>query len=106
MTLDDVTRQARRVTDAALAAPRLGFNAARYGLMPTPASAALVLLREGLHELPWKTIGDALVRIAQSSGPLTTKLGQILATRGDILPEAVCVRLEALYTGQPPMRGR
>ncbi|TMA37502.1 MAG: AarF/ABC1/UbiB kinase family protein, partial [Deltaproteobacteria bacterium] len=94
------------MADAALVAPRLAFNAARYGLLPAPASAALVLLREGLSELPWKAIGDALVRIAQSSGPLTTKLGQVLATRSDILPEAVCVRLEALYTRQPPMRGR
>ena len=106
MTLPDLARPARRVADAALVAPRLAFNAARYGLLPAPASAALVLLREGLSELPWKAIGDALVRIAQSSGPLTTKLGQVLATRSDILPEAVCVRLEALYTQQPSMRGR
>jgi ubiquinone biosynthesis protein len=51
-------------------------------------------------------VGDALVRFAQHSGPLVAKLGQILATRGDLLPEGVCARLEALYARQPPMTRR
>src|SRR5207249_3086395 len=33
-------------------------------------------------------------------------IGQARASRSDILPVAVCVRLDALYTRQPPMRGR
>jgi ubiquinone biosynthesis protein len=106
VTLPDLARPARRVVDAMTAAPRLAFNAVRHGLLPTPASAALVVLREGPSQLAWKAIGDALARFAQQSGPLTTKLGQVLATRSDILPEAVCVRLEALYTRQPPMTRR
>ena len=106
VTLPDLARPARRVADAVLVAPRLTYNAVRHGFLPTPASAALVALREGPAELHWKAVGDALVRFAQRSGPLTTKLGQVLATRSDILPEAVCVRLEALYTRQPPMTGR
>ena len=65
-----------------------------------------MLLSEGPWGLPWKVIGDALVRFAQRSGPLATKLGQVLATRSDILPEAVCVRLEALYARQPAMSQR
>lgn len=106
VTFPDLVRPLRRVADAVLVTPRLAFNAVRYGVLPAPASAALVVLREGPWQLHWKAIGDALVRFAQHSGPLTTKLGQVLATRSDILPEAVCVRLEALYTRQPPMTGR
>jgi hypothetical protein len=105
-TLPELTRPARRVADAATALPRLAFAAVRHGVFPTPASAAFVLLSEGPRGLPWKVIGDALVRFAQRSGPLTTKLGQILATRSDVLPEAVCVRLEALYARQPAMSQR
>jgi ubiquinone biosynthesis protein len=104
--LPDLVRPARRVADAVTAMPRLTFAAVRHGVLPTPASAALVLLREGPWGLPAKVIGDGLVRFAQQSGPLATKLGQVLATRSDILPEAVCVRLEALYTRQPPMSRR
>ena len=103
LLLRDLTRPTRRLADAVTAAPRLGFTAIRHGLLPAPASAALVVLREGPWGLPWKAIGDALVRFAQHSGPLSIKLGQILATRSDLLPEAVCVRLQALYTSQPPM---
>ena len=99
----DVARRSRRIADAAVVVPGLGFNAWRYGLVPTVPSAILILLREGVSEVHWKTIGDALVRFVQHSGPLLTKLGQILATRGDVLPDAVCVRLEALYTRQPAM---
>jgi len=84
--------------------PGLAFSAWRHGVLPTLPSATLTLLREGLSDIHWKAIGDALVRFVQHAGPLLTKLGQILATRGDVLPDAVCVRLEALYTRQPAMR--
>src|SRR5262249_32208031 len=94
----DVARRSRRIADAALVMPALGLNGLRYGVVPTVPSAILISLREGLSDVHWKTIGDALVRVIQHSGPLLTKLGQILATRGDLLPEPVCVRLEALYT--------
>ena len=99
----DLARQSRRVVDAALVVPGLGFSALRYGVLPTVPSATLTLLREGPSDLHWKTIGDALVRFVQNAGPLLTKLGQILATRGDVFPDAVCLRLEALYTRQPAM---
>jgi ubiquinone biosynthesis protein len=105
-TLPDLLHPARRAADAAMALPRLTFTAVRHGVLPTPASAASVLLSEGPWGLPSKVFGDALVRFAQRSGPLTTKLGQILATRSDVLPEAVCVRLEALYARQPAMSQR
>jgi ubiquinone biosynthesis protein len=106
VTVPDLVRPAIRLADALTAAPRLAFTAVRYGVLPTPASTAFVMLREGPWALPSKAIGDALVRFAQHAGPLTTKVGQVLATRSDILPEAVCVRLEALYTRQPAMSRR
>lgn len=99
-------RSSRRLADAAVAVPRLTLNGVRWGVLPAGASAARTVLREGFSELHWKTVGDALVRFAQHSGPLLTKLGQVLATRNDVLPDAVCNRLEALYTRQPPMKRR
>jgi ubiquinone biosynthesis protein len=105
-TLPDLARPVRRVADAVSAGPRLTFTAVRHGLLPVPASAARVVLQEGPWALPWKAIGDGLVRFAQHAGPLATKLGQVLATRGDLLPETVCTRLEALYVRQPPMSRR
>lgn len=83
--------------------PRLAFTALRRGLLPAGAAAFSTLRAEGIAALHWKVLGDALVRFLQHSGPVLTKLGQILATRSDLLPEAVCLRLEALYDGQPPM---
>src|SRR4029453_11315020 len=94
----DIRRRSRRLADATAFLPRLGFNALRYGLLPTAPSSALTVWREGISDLHWKAIGDALVRFAQSSGPLSTKLGQILATRTDVFPDVVCARLEALYS--------
>ena len=83
--------------------PRLAVTAARRGVLPAGLSTLATLRREGLSELHWKVLGDGLVRFLSDSGPLLTKLGQILATRGDILPPVVCQRLEALYSGQRPM---
>ncbi len=57
----------------------------------------------GVKDAHWNALGDGLVRFFQESGPVLTKLGQILATRSDILPKAVCERLEVLYDQQPPM---
>lgn len=59
-----------------------------------------------MAELHWKVLGDALVRFLQNSGPVFTKFGQVLATRHDLLPPAVCARLEALYSRQPSMPRR
>ena len=76
----------------------------RIESMATPAPGAVsTAFREGVSQLHWKTVGDALVRFAQHSGPVLTKLGQVLATRNDVLPDAVCERLQALYARQPPM---
>jgi len=93
----------KQIQDAASAAPRLTFTAMRRGVLPIAPSAVSTARREGVSELHWKVLGDGLVRFLRSSGPVLTKVGQILATRSDLLPETVCVRLEQLYTGQPAM---
>ena len=93
----------RRWQDAAGAGPRLASSALRHGILPVGFSTVATLRKEGASELHWKAIGDGLVRFFRDSGPVLTKLGQVLATRNDLLPDPVCARLEALYTGQPPM---
>jgi predicted unusual protein kinase regulating ubiquinone biosynthesis (AarF/ABC1/UbiB family) len=92
-----------KITDGLAAVPTLALNAIRYGLLPTVPGVITTVFREGVSQLHWKTVGDALVRFAQHSGPVLTKLGQVLATRTDVLPDAVCERLQALYARQPPM---
>lgn len=92
--------------DAAGVAPRLAASAVRRGILPLGFSTLATLRREGLSDLHWKVLGDSLVRFFRESGPVLTKLGQLLAVRNDLLPQAVCARLEALYTGQPAMPKR
>ncbi len=89
--------------DAAEAAPRLLASAVRRGLLPAGITTLATARREGLSDLHWKVLGDALVRFFRGSGPFLTKLGQLLATRNDLLPPTVCSRLESLYTEQPAM---
>jgi ubiquinone biosynthesis protein len=84
----------------------MAVGAVRHGLMPAGLAAAHTLRQEGVSELHWKVLGDGLVRFLQHSGPVFTKFGQILATRTDLLPAAVCARLEALYSRQVPMKRR
>ncbi len=74
--------------------------------MPAGLSTARTVRREGVDDLHWKVLGDGLVRFFQNSGPVLTKFGQVLATRHDVLPTAVCARLEALYSGQRAMPPR
>ncbi len=73
------------------------------GLVALGAGAVTGFAREGTRDLHWKAGGDALVQIFRSGGPALNKLGQLLATRTDVLPAAVCERLEALYDRQPAM---
>jgi ubiquinone biosynthesis protein len=86
--------------------PGLALGALRHGLLPAGLAAARTLRQEGRAELHWKVLGDGLVRFLRHSGPLFTKLGQVLATRTDLLPEALCLRLESLYSEQPAMQPR
>ncbi len=96
----------RRWQDFGQAVPRIAVGALRHGVLHAGLSAATTLRREGISELHWKVLGDGLCRLLRHSGPVFAKFGQILATRDDLLPRAVCARLEALYDQQPPMSSR
>jgi ubiquinone biosynthesis protein len=102
---DSLFTRIDRWRDVAELAPRLVLAGAREWL-GAAASIASVLWREGPAALHWKVMGDALAGLLRSSGPGLVKLGQILATRGDLLPAPLCARLETLYAGQAPMSGR
>jgi ubiquinone biosynthesis protein len=102
---EEAGRSLTKLADAAAAGPSLALNAVRHGFLPAAASAVTTAFHEGVSQLHWKALGDALVRFARSSGPVLTKVGQVLATRSDVLPEAVCERLQALYARQPAMTG-
>lgn len=96
----------RKASDVAGALPRLSYNALRHGLLPWGWYAAKTAQSEGLSEIHWKVLGDGLVRFLRESGPVLTKVGQILATRSDLLPAPLCQRLEALYSEQPALPER
>lgn len=95
----------RGYRDAGLVLSRFTFVALRRGVLPSGLASLRVLVREGRGDLHWKVLGDALARVLEDAGPLATKLGQILATRTDLLPGALCARLEVLFERQRPMSG-
>jgi len=97
------TRPERSLWRVTRTLPLLALGALRHGLLPAGPAGARTLWREGWTELHWKVLGDGLVRFLRHSGPLFTKCGQIMATRTDLLPAALCTRLESLYDEQPPM---
>ncbi len=100
---DPGSRPPASIWDAVSATPRLLASALQRGILPAGKATFTTLRREGISDLHWKAIGDGLVRFLQDAGPLLTKLGQILSTREDLLPKAICRRLERLYSEQPPM---
>lgn len=78
-------------------------------LLPAPPTASAQLLRLAfrLHPAWWlaraEDLGDDRVRRAfEAIGPLAIKLGQLLATRRDLLPPAVLDELTALQERVPP----
>jgi ubiquinone biosynthesis protein len=58
--------------------------------------------REGLTDIHIRSVGDALVRVLHHAGPFYVKIGQILSTRDDLLPEAICEQLARLYQEEAP----
>jgi predicted unusual protein kinase regulating ubiquinone biosynthesis (AarF/ABC1/UbiB family) len=104
-TRPSIGESRRRWQDAAQALPRIAVGALRHGVLPAGPAAA-TFRSEGVSDLHWKVLGDGLCRFLRHSGPVFAKLGQILATRDDLLPRAVGARLEALYDQQPPMSPR
>lgn len=86
--------------------PSLTFSAAYHVLIPFGIRYAANVRRNGLASAHWKAIGEGLTRFFQESGPVLTKIGQVLATRTDLIPEEVSRKLEALYNRQPAMPRR
>lgn len=86
---------------AAHRVPALSILAVRHMVVPSGYRYSKIAWSEGARDAHWKTIGDGMARFFQEAGPVLTKLGQILATRTDLLPEATCKRLEILYDRQP-----
>jgi ubiquinone biosynthesis protein len=93
----------RGYRDVGLVLSRLTLVALRRGVLPSGLASLRVLVREGRDDLHWKVLGDALARVLEDAGPLATKLGQVLATRSDLVPEPLCARLEVLFERQRPM---
>jgi len=98
--------QWRRLRDTLGLARRVTLRGVPRGMLALSAGALRAAALEGPRDLHWKATGDALVEIFRSGGPALTKLGQVLATRSDLLPTQVCARLEALYDRQPAMPAR
>ncbi len=89
-----------------------------------------VLIRHGLDELifamhlfrpmrfvqyllPWNWLGrdrgpraERLRRVLEELGPIYVKLGQLLSTRRDMLPEDIAIELSKLQDAVPPFPGR
>lgn len=84
--------------------PVLGASAARHIVLPAGFRYVESVRSQGVKDAHWSALGDGLVRFLQESGPVLTKLGQIMATRSDILPPVICEKLEALYNRQPSMK--
>ena len=82
---------------------RLGYHFGVHGLGPLGIETPKLLAKEGIKDLHWKALGDVLVRFFQHSGPVLTKIGQILSARDDLLPASICQRLTKLYDRQKPM---
>jgi len=84
--------------------PLLGASAARHIVFPAGFRYVESVRSGGVKDAHWNALGDGLVRFLQESGPVLTKLGQIMATRSEVLPPAICEKLEILYNRQPAMK--
>ncbi|GEM_PF-3692501 len=99
----EIERKAKIIGDISTSVPRIYLNFLLKGIAPLPASVLKIALQEGTANLQKKAIGDFLVRFFSSSGPVLTKIGQILATRDDLVSAEVAGRLKALYRDNAPM---
>jgi ubiquinone biosynthesis protein len=80
---------------------RVGTLVSGYGLVLGSTAVTHKLLRTRSA-----TIGDRWVRMLNSLGPSYIKIGQLLSTRRDLLPEDICNSLSQLTdsTAPPPRR--
>lgn len=89
----------------ALATPRLGWVGLSQGLILLPRH--MWRGRKGDWKTWWKRSGASVVSdILQNSGPVFIKLGQIMASRQDLLGPELCQALSRLYDQQAPPQFR
>lgn len=83
----------------ALRAGRIGATVFGYAAVFGPAA-----LGARLRGRPWRRGGERLTALLTSLGPSYIKIGQLLSTRRDLLPERVCAELGRLADATPPPR--
>lgn len=83
----------------ALRAVRVGGIVLGYAMVFGPGALGSRLLRR-----PWARGGERLSSLLISLGPSYIKIGQLLSTRRDLLPERVCTALGRLADATPPPR--
>ena len=76
----------RGLRDTVRLGQRVALRGVPRGMVALGRGAVRATVAEGPRGAHWKAVGDALVEILRSGGPALTKLGQILATRSDLLP--------------------
>ena len=83
----------------AVRAVRVGGIVLGYAAASAPAAIGARLRRR-----PWTGAGERLSALLTSLGPSYIKIGQLLSTRRDLLPEQVCAALGELTDATPPPR--
>ena len=98
--LSDITIRLVRLPGLALRAARVGFIAFGYGLV---FGSSALAGRLGRHR-PGAGLGDGdrWVRMLTRLGPSYIKIGQLLSTRRDLLPDSVTGPLARLTDAAPP----
>lgn len=83
----------------ALRVVRVGGTVFGYAVVFGPAALGARLRRR-----QWARAGERLSSLLTSLGPSYIKIGQLLSTRRDLLPEHVCAELGRLADATPPPR--
>lgn len=83
----------------ALRVVRVGGTVFGYAVVHGPGALGARLRRR-----PWARGGERLSALLTSLGPSYIKVGQLLSTRRDLLPENVCAALGGLADATPPPR--
>jgi ubiquinone biosynthesis protein len=74
---------------------------ADYGLR-----LAAMFIRRGFRRVGTAALGEWVTRLLTALGPSYIKVGQLISTRRDLLPGAVCAALGRLTDATPPPRRR
>jgi len=93
---------------------RVARTCARHGLirdlnaavaLPWPARAGLAMVTLGAHRRPDGAVGARMASALEALGPPYVKLGQVLATRPDLLGDALARDLQDLQDHLTPFSG-